>query len=247
MIGSVKRSRRSDTKKGGFPPLLLLLAVDPDFCRFGVCDLLVVDWSESRVLAGVLAALARGDFEVERFKDDRFDFVGHLSVSRGVSATSDCKETEMAVKKIRVRKPYDPSEDPGIAFDPEEGLTQQQFKEECDVNNIMRRYNATGVITHVNTRVPEWGDFSSPVDFQTGLNTVIEAQAMFNELSAELRERFGNDPLKLLEFVADEANREEAVKLGIVQPEPPPPEPQLVRVVQDDGSASSPLESPQPA
>lgn len=145
--------------------------------------------------------------------------------------------------KFKIRKPYDPSEGVGMMFDPDEGLAQQQFKAECDVNNIMKRYQATGVITHVNGRQPEFGDFSNPVDFQTSLNTVIESQAMFAELPAELRDRFGNDPLQLLEFLADEDNRDEAIKLGIVKAPEPIPEPMAVRVVADPADTSSP---PQP-
>lgn len=149
----------------------------------------------------------------------------------------------MAVKAFRVRKPYDASEDVGISFENEETLTQQQFADECDINNIMKRYQATGVLMHVNAARPEYGDFSDPVDFQSALNTVIEAEMMFAELPADLRDRFGNDPKQLLEFIADDANRDEAVKLGIVKaPEEPPP-PMAVRVVADEKADPPP---PQP-
>lgn len=154
----------------------------------------------------------------------------------------------MAVKalsrEMTVRMPYwsDPAY-PGISFDPDEGLTKQSFKDECDINNIMKRYQATGVITHINNRTPEYGDFSDPVDFQQALNTVIESQTMFADLPAELRDRFGNDPQKLLEFLADESNRDEAVKLGIIKAPDPDPEPMAVRVVSDPAADSS---APQP-
>lgn len=147
-------------------------------------------------------------------------------------------------KNFKVRMPYDPSEDEGIWFDPDEGLTQQQFADECDINNIMKRYQATGVITHLNGRQPEYGDFSNPVDFQTGLNTVRDAQELFASMPAVIRDRFGNDPMKLLEFIADEKNRDEAVSLGIVKAPEPEPKPQKVEVVnppeQKDSSAPQP-------
>lgn len=147
-------------------------------------------------------------------------------------------------REVVVRMPYwsDP-EYPGLSIDPEgenEALTQQQFKDECDINNIMKRYSATGVLTHLNGREPEFGDFTSPVDFQAGLNTVIEAQAMFADLPSAMRERFANDPLKLLEFLADEKNRDEAVELGLVKAPEPPPEPMAVRVVADPAAAPPP-------
>ena len=31
-----------------------------------------------------------------------------------------------------------------------ESLTQQQFKEECDVNHILAKYRKTNMITHLN-------------------------------------------------------------------------------------------------
>lgn len=137
-----------------------------------------------------------------------------------------------SVKKgFRIRRAYDPSEDRGISFDGQETLTQQQFKDECDINNIMRRYTATGVLTHLNSRQPEYGDFSNPVDFQNALNTVLEGEAMFAELPAHLRDRFGNDPQQLLEFIADPKNVEEAIKLGLFKAPPDEPAPQKVEIV----------------
>lgn len=150
----------------------------------------------------------------------------------------------MSVKKnFVIRRAYDPSVSAAIVFDPDEGMTQQQFADECDINNIMKRYQATGVITHVNGRQPEYGDFANPIEFQNGLNTVIEAQAMFDELPATLRDRFGNDPMQLLQFMADEGNLEEAIELGIVQRPAEPPPPMKVEVVNAAAADSS---APQP-
>lgn len=136
---------------------------------------------------------------------------------------------------VIVRMPYWKDPDyPGIDFDPEEGLTKQSFKDECDINNIMTRFNATGVVSHVSSIAPEYGDFMSAGDFQSSLNTVIEAQAMFDALPAVLRDRFANDPKQLLAFIADDKNREEAIKLGLVKEPDPEPAPTRVHVVKDD-------------
>lgn len=144
-----------------------------------------------------------------------------------------------------IRPPYwrSPPE-AGISFDPDEGLTQQQFRDECDINNIMKRYQATGVIDHLNMRRPEYGDFSNPIDFQNGLNTVIEAQELFAAMPSAIRDRFGNDPLELLRFMADPNNHEEAIKLGIVNPPPEEPKPQKVEVVNPAAPPAS--STPQP-
>lgn len=97
----------------------------------------------------------------------------------------------------------------------DESLAQQHFKEECDINEIARRFGLTGEMPQ-NVKVPVSGDFTGVVDFQTALNAVREAQDGFMSMPAEVRARFANDPQRLMEFLADDRNRDEAVKLGLV-------------------------------
>lgn len=100
--------------------------------------------------------------------------------------------------------------------------TQQNQKDDCDINTIVRRFGLTGQLPN-NVRVPQYGDFAGVQDFQSAMNAVRSASESFMELPAELRFRFDNDPQKLLEFVANGENRDEAVKLGLVKPPPPAP------------------------
>lgn len=107
--------------------------------------------------------------------------------------------------------------------------TQQQFREETDINYIVKQFGLTGRLPN-NVRVPQYGDFEGVMDYQTAMNAVIAAREQFMELPAEVRARFANDPQMLLAFMADEKNYEEAVKLGLAhkRPEvaaPPPPAP----------------------
>ena len=101
-------------------------------------------------------------------------------------------------------------------------LTQQQFKEECDINNIMARYQNTGEFTHLTRKQGVYGDFSEIKDYQTMLQTVLEADAAFASLPAKMRLRFQNDPAQLLEFIQDPKNTEEAISLGLMEPKPQP-------------------------
>lgn len=105
---------------------------------------------------------------------------------------------------------------------PEETLAQQQFADDSDPNTIMAKFAKTGDISLLNpgNTVPRYGDFTSVEDYQTSLNTVIAAQDAFDSLDAQIRARFKNDPAVLMEFLDDEANREEAVKLGLVSAAP---------------------------
>jgi len=102
--------------------------------------------------------------------------------------------------------------------------TVQSFKDECDINRILSSYAMTGQITHLNPKPPQWGDVQA-VDFQTAMQTVVDARASFDTLPAKVRDRFRNDPAQLLLFLRDPANLDEAVKLGLcaAPPAPPPP------------------------
>lgn len=109
------------------------------------------------------------------------------------------------------------SDDAGISFDPDEGRTQQSFKDECDINEIVRRFGLTGELPD-DLRMPVSGDFTGVTDFQSAMNVVRQAQEEFLRVPAEIRERFNHDPGKLVAFLGDEKNRDEAVKLGLVNP-----------------------------
>jgi len=97
--------------------------------------------------------------------------------------------------------------------------TKQSFKDECDINLIMRRYQQTGAISHLASQPPRFIDVAEGLDFQQALNQVIAAEQAFGALPAAVRDRFGNDPGQLIEFVSDSKNREEARRLGLLRPE----------------------------
>jgi phage internal scaffolding protein len=99
----------------------------------------------------------------------------------------------------------------------EPSLAQQQFKDECDINNILRQFNVTGQLPEA-TLSPKYGDFSGISDYKTALDRVIAADEEFMNLPATLRARFDNDASKLIEFLEDDQNRLEAEKLGLVDP-----------------------------
>lgn len=108
-------------------------------------------------------------------------------------------------------------------------LTQQSAKEECDINFIVERAKRGADINHLNRKVPQYGDFTSlPTDLRDCLNTVRKADEAFMSLDAQVRRRFENDPVLMLDFLNDPKNRDEAVSLGLVAAPPPPPMPPVV-------------------
>lgn len=113
--------------------------------------------------------------------------------------------------------------------------TQQQFKDECDVNVIIARYQKVGM------PLPDpkgfYADFVGLGDYREMLHTVASAQESFLKLAPEVRRRFDNDPGKLLTFLNDPKNLDEAVSLGLC--EKPALKPSLNNDSNDDGLASS--------
>ena len=98
-------------------------------------------------------------------------------------------------------------------------MAQQQFKDECDINTILQKFNVTGQLP-VSPLQPQFGDFSGVTDYQTALNAVLDAQESFDALPARVRERFANDPAAFVDFCLDEANRGEMRALGLIEGAP---------------------------
>jgi len=106
-----------------------------------------------------------------------------------------------------------------------ESLTQQQFKEDSDINTIVARARRTGILGDPNApRKPMFGDYSNSASFLEMRNYIATANQRFEALPAKLRRRSGNDPLQVVRFVEDPENKEEAIALGLL-PKPVPGEP----------------------
>ena len=122
--------------------------------------------------------------------------------------------------EVFLRTPYNydtdaASNESGLACE-EPSLAQQHFKEECDINVILQKFNITGLLPQ-SPLSPRYGDFTGISDYHTALNRVFAAQDEFEALPAQIRARFDNDPAKLIEFLEDENNRPEAEELGLVE------------------------------
>lgn len=97
-------------------------------------------------------------------------------------------------------------------------LTQQHFAADADLNVIAARFGIDGGQIPAPTFDPKYyGDFRNAPDFRTILDRVKDAKDRFDALPAKIRNRFENDPSKLLEFVYDPDNADEAVRLGILK------------------------------
>lgn len=121
--------------------------------------------------------------------------------------------------------------DPGIDFTGDPGKTDQSQAAECDINNILKNYQRTGVLPNVNKEAL-YADVSNPVSYQEALDLVINAQNQFDALDAHTRQRFSNDPAEFLAFVDDPKNAQELVKLGLATLRPEDPTDRIVGAIK---------------
>ena len=87
---------------------------------------------------------------------------------------------------MEFRTAYERCEHKGVVYT-EPSMTQQHFKDECDVNNIIDRYTRTGVIPDYLTQVSEgvYGDFSDVGDYMSMQQAIINAKDSFAALPSE--------------------------------------------------------------
>lgn len=105
-------------------------------------------------------------------------------------------------------------------------MTVQSEKDSCDFNLIYAKYSKTGLMTNLRTTPPRYGDFTSAVDYHDSVLRAQQAQDTFMSFPASIRTRFSNDPGQLIDFLAKEENRAEAIKLGLVAAPQATPMPQ---------------------
>lgn len=106
----------------------------------------------------------------------------------------------------------------GVNFSDAPSLAQQQFRDECDINYVVKNFVQTGAIDPniLNKRAAMYGDVSDVNDLQSALDIVKAAQEGFDTLPADIRDRFKNDPRELLAFLDNPDNRQEAIDLGLM-------------------------------
>lgn len=132
----------------------------------------------------------------------------------------------------------------GIVFT-EPSVTQQHFKDETMIDNILQKYAETGFLTDPFTpkRPIQFGDFSGVTDFQTAQNAIARATEYFESLPSRVRASFNNSPSDFLQALNDPEQRSKLEELGFVAPAEdkapePSKEPQTAPVTEVKPSSS---------
>ena len=132
------------------------------------------------------------------------------------------------IKEVTMQDFYKTSGERGDLGEMLDGVTRQEFAEECDINTIMARYEAGGAVSHVNKAQPVYLDCTLYPGLQAHMDAFREASLSFAALPAKVRREFDNDPQKFVDFACDPANIERMREWGLA--EPAKTEPPAVRV-----------------
>lgn len=108
-----------------------------------------------------------------------------------------------------------------LSFPKDEGRTKQADTKSCDINLIMAKFIKTGAVEHSARHAGSYG-FATSLQFHDAMNLIRKADGMFAELPAVVRDRFGNDSARFLDFVQDPSNHDEMVDLGLSEPRDEP-------------------------
>lgn len=107
-------------------------------------------------------------------------------------------------------------------------VTEQSHKAECDINTILKQYTRTGMLNHINASGAQFAELPDQLDFQQALNTVMLAEAAFNDLPSKVRDRYSNSPSVFLSALSDPAQADFLREVGVLKPASQPASPTAV-------------------
>lgn len=108
-----------------------------------------------------------------------------------------------------------------VADSSKPSLTQQEFKESCDINNILAKFSvqARALGVEPSQLMPQdqgtYCDFSNLDDFQTAQNKIAFLNDQFSNLPSDVRRKFGDDLNTFMSALSDPNRIDELGDLGV--------------------------------
>lgn len=128
-----------------------------------------------------------------------------------------------------------------VAFrDETPSRTKQSFKDQCDVNVVVRKYATAQPEFFQNPRPEQFGDATGVVDLQEAINLIRDADEAFASLPSSVRKLAGNDRVNFLRMLADEEGVELLKDAGFL----PAPERRETPPETPDGETPTPAAQP---
>lgn len=98
-------------------------------------------------------------------------------------------------------------------------LTQQQFKDECEIESLLKAHNLSQVMGIMNNhnQQPLYGDVSEIPDFHVSQNHLARATEYFEALPSDVRSRFNNSLSEFLTTLNNPGAREALTEMGVLK------------------------------
>lgn len=98
-------------------------------------------------------------------------------------------------------------------------LTQQQFKDECEIESLLKAHNLGQVMGILNNhgQQPLYADITDIPDFHDAQNHVARAREYFEGLPSYVRSRFNNSLPEFLTSLNDPSARQALVEMGVLK------------------------------
>ncbi len=93
-----------------------------------------------------------------------------------------------------------------------DGRTKQAFKDETDINKILKRAQKSGTISHLAKHQGRYADFSE-FDFLGTQIMLARGREVFDDLPVELRSEFNQSPAQFFKYVNDPQNKDDLHRL----------------------------------
>ena len=120
----------------------------------------------------------------------------------------------------RVRRPFEPVTEVVVEFRyPTRTIRDSDVVKECDIRylygNMLRYGAAYPARLSRPSRRPEFVQSVAPRDLASAMDVVTKAREQFEQLPVEIRDKFNYNPYRFMEFVTNDKNKEELVKMGL--------------------------------
>jgi len=153
------------------------------------------------------------------------------------------RQKPVSTKTTLAQSNYSPKKRLTISFPANSPYTKQEFKNECDINVLMSKYQNSGELPVLNQMAPQYLDVTG-LEYQESMNFIAGAKSLFQEMPSSIRNRFENNPALFLDFCSAEKNRPEMAQMGLLKPETEWVQPLLS--IQPTQNPTSQISNPKP-
>lgn len=131
-----------------------------------------------------------------------------------------------------------------VYTDDQPSLTRQEFSAECDINQIMKNFEATGIMPQPGREPIYWDADAVPANLQDAMHAMLYANQLFMQLPAIVRKEFDNDATKFVDYASDPSNLGKLEEWGLTAPKIAQGAPVRVEVVTPNPPTPTPPADP---